>query len=32
MPVSVEADESFQLLRAIAILEPRGAAVRAGLN
>jgi len=32
MPVSAEADESFQLLRAIAILEPRGAAARCGLN
>ena len=35
MPVAAEADDSFQLLRAVAILEPRGAAVRgrlAGLN
>jgi len=35
MPVTAEADGSFQLLRAVAILEPRGAAVRggfAGLN
>ena len=35
MPVNAEADDSFQLLRAVAILEPRGAAVRggfAGLN
>jgi hypothetical protein len=32
MPVSAEADESFQLLRAIAILEPRGATARCGLN
>jgi hypothetical protein len=35
MPVTAEADESFQLLRAVAILEPRGATARggfAGLN
>jgi hypothetical protein len=35
MPVTAEADESFQLLRAVAIFEPRGAAIRgdfAGLN
>ena len=32
MPVSVDTDESFQLLRAIAILEPRGATARCGLN
>jgi hypothetical protein len=34
MPVNAEADDSFQLLRAVAILEPRGAAARgfAGLN
>jgi hypothetical protein len=35
MPVMAEADDSFQLLRAVAILEPRGAAARggfAGLN
>jgi hypothetical protein len=35
VPVTAEADESFQLLRAVAILEPRGAAARggfAGLN
>ncbi len=35
MPVTAEADESFQLLRAVAILEPRGAAASggfAGLN
>jgi PAS domain-containing protein len=30
MPVTAEADDSFQLLRAVAILEPRGAAARAG--
>ena len=29
MPVTAEADDSFQLLRAVAILEPRGAAARA---
>jgi hypothetical protein len=35
MPVTAEADDSFQLLRAVAILEPRGTAMRggfAGLN
>jgi hypothetical protein len=35
MPVTAAADDSFQLLRAVAILEPRGTAVRggfAGLN
>ena len=35
MPVTAEADDSFQLLRAVAILEPCGAAARggfAGLN
>lgn len=31
MPVTAQADDSFQLLRAVAILEPRGAAVRGGL-
>jgi hypothetical protein len=35
VPVTADADDSFQLLRAVAILEPRGAAARcgcAGLN
>ena len=35
MPVTADADDSFQLLRAVAILEPRAAAARggfAGLN
>ena len=31
MPVSAEADDSFQLLRAVAILEPRAAAAPAGV-
>ena len=31
MPVAAEADESFQLLRAVAILEPRAAAAPAGV-
>ena len=31
MPVAAERDGSVQLLRAVAILEPRGAAARAGL-
>ena len=31
MPVSAEADDSFQLLRAVAILEPCGAAARGGV-
>ena len=32
MPVTAEADDSFQLLRAVAILEPRGAAGRGGFS
>ena len=31
MPVMAEADDSFQLLRAVAILEPRGVAARGGI-
>jgi hypothetical protein len=31
MPVTADADDSFQLLRAVAILEPLGAAARSGL-
>ena len=31
MPVTADADDSFQLLRAVAILEPRGAPARSGL-
>ena len=31
MPVTADADDSFQLLRAVAILERRGAAPRSGL-
>jgi hypothetical protein len=30
VPVAAEADDSFQLLRAVAILEPRGAPVHSG--
>ncbi len=32
MPVTAEADDSFQLLRAVAILEPRGAAACGGFS
>ena len=31
MPVTADADDSFQLLRAVAILEPRGVTPRSGL-